>query len=82
MRLNAIEAQSQCAHSVDAAGGERIDPAQVRVALLTHAHWDHTGALRDLPNASVRMSRAEYWDIAPLDGDLAGGVMPRHFEGA
>jgi glyoxylase-like metal-dependent hydrolase (beta-lactamase superfamily II) len=36
-----------------------LDPADVRLALLTHAHWDHTGALGDLPNARVLVNRVE-----------------------
>ncbi|MBL8957600.1 MAG: MBL fold metallo-hydrolase [Myxococcaceae bacterium] len=58
-----------------------IDPAEVRVALLTHAHWDHTGALRDLPNATVRLSKSELLFVAALDGYVSGGVMPPHFDG-
>jgi glyoxylase-like metal-dependent hydrolase (beta-lactamase superfamily II) len=57
-----------------------IDPAEVREALLTHVHWDHAGALRDLPNAWVRMSRAEYDFLNPLTRYLTQGVMPHHFE--
>lgn len=37
-----------------------IDPAEVRTVVVTHAHWDHTGNLRQFPAAEVVMARAEY----------------------
>lgn len=37
-----------------------LDPMQVKWALITHSHWDHTGALGDLKSAEIKMSRAEY----------------------
>jgi len=37
-----------------------LDAGAVKWALLTHAHWDHTGALGDLKAAQVLLSRAEY----------------------
>jgi glyoxylase-like metal-dependent hydrolase (beta-lactamase superfamily II) len=52
-----------------------LDPADVRVALVTHAHWDHVGALGDLPNARVLMSKTELEWTKPFRSHLAGGVM-------
>lgn len=57
-----------------------IDPRQVRTALITHAHWDHTGGLRDLPKADVLMSKAEYDLVQSSQKYLSHGVMKHHFD--
>ena len=36
-----------------------IRPEEVKLVLLTHAHWDHTGGVAQLPNARVLLSREE-----------------------
>ena len=59
-----------------------LDPADVTLALATHAHWDHIGALGDLPNARVLLSRAELTWAAPLTRALDHGVMPGHLKRA
>jgi glyoxylase-like metal-dependent hydrolase (beta-lactamase superfamily II) len=35
-------------------------PSDISTVILTHLHEDHTGGLRDLPNARVVISRAEW----------------------
>ncbi|MDH0745024.1 N-acyl homoserine lactonase family protein [Pseudomonas sp. GD03842] len=37
-----------------------IDPADVHLLVLTHAHYDHAGNLGLYPNAKIVMSRTEY----------------------
>jgi glyoxylase-like metal-dependent hydrolase (beta-lactamase superfamily II) len=37
-----------------------IDPAEVTAIVITHAHWDHTGNVRQFPNAQLVMTEAEY----------------------
>jgi glyoxylase-like metal-dependent hydrolase (beta-lactamase superfamily II) len=37
-----------------------IDPADVTAIVITHAHWDHTGNVRQFPRAQVVMTEAEY----------------------
>jgi glyoxylase-like metal-dependent hydrolase (beta-lactamase superfamily II) len=37
-----------------------IDPADVTAIVITHAHWDHTGNVRQFPNAQLVMTEAEY----------------------
>lgn len=56
-----------------------IDPLDVSFALATHAHWDHIGALGELPNAKVLFSRQELEWARRLSGFLDQGVMPHHF---
>ncbi|MBL8920168.1 MAG: MBL fold metallo-hydrolase [Myxococcaceae bacterium] len=55
-----------------------LDPEAVTVALPTHVHWDHVGALGDLPNARVLLPRAELEWANTLKGYLDGGAMPHH----
>ncbi len=37
-----------------------IDPPDVTAIVITHAHWDHTGNVRQFPNAQLVMTEAEY----------------------
>jgi glyoxylase-like metal-dependent hydrolase (beta-lactamase superfamily II) len=37
-----------------------IDPADVTAIVITHAHWDHTGNVRQFPRAELVMTEAEY----------------------
>ena len=44
----------------DALPAVGIDPASVDTIVVTHAHWDHTGNLRQIPQAQIIISQAEY----------------------
>jgi glyoxylase-like metal-dependent hydrolase (beta-lactamase superfamily II) len=37
-----------------------IDPADVAAVVITHAHWDHIGNVRQFPRAQLVMTEAEY----------------------
>jgi glyoxylase-like metal-dependent hydrolase (beta-lactamase superfamily II) len=37
-----------------------IEPADVTAIVITHAHWDHTGNVRQFPGAQLVMTEAEY----------------------
>jgi len=37
-----------------------IDPAEVTAIVITHAHWDHIGNVRQFPRAQLVMTEAEY----------------------
>ncbi len=54
-----------------AAAGMRaigLDPADVRLVILTHLDWDHAGGLADFPRAQVIVHRAEHEFAASLFG--------------
>jgi glyoxylase-like metal-dependent hydrolase (beta-lactamase superfamily II) len=57
-----------------------IDPGEVKLLILTHVHWDHTGNLDLFPNAQILMSRTEYDFIASpfADRPLFAEVMDPH----
>jgi glyoxylase-like metal-dependent hydrolase (beta-lactamase superfamily II) len=55
-----------------------IDAAAVRFAVLSHLHFDHTGGLGELPNATVVVQRREWG--AGSDPELsARHFLPRRF---
>lgn len=56
--------------------------ADVRYAVITHAHWDHTGGLGDLPQARVLVARTELEWASPFTRYLDHGVMPHHLKRA
>jgi glyoxylase-like metal-dependent hydrolase (beta-lactamase superfamily II) len=37
-----------------------IDPAAIAAIVITHAHWDHIGNIRQFPDAELVMTEAEY----------------------
>jgi glyoxylase-like metal-dependent hydrolase (beta-lactamase superfamily II) len=37
-----------------------IDPGDVTAVVITHAHWDHIGNVRQFPHAQLMMTEAEY----------------------
>lgn len=59
-----------------------VEPSDVRYAVITHAHWDHTGALGDLPSARVLVARTELEWLTPFTRFLDHGAMPHHFKRA
>jgi glyoxylase-like metal-dependent hydrolase (beta-lactamase superfamily II) len=44
----------------EALPGLGIAPEDVTAIVITHAHWDHTGNVRQFPRAQVVMTEAEY----------------------
>jgi glyoxylase-like metal-dependent hydrolase (beta-lactamase superfamily II) len=55
-----------------------LDPYAVKWIALTHAHWDHTGGIRDLTRAEVKLSRVELKAHWNLKGHVVNGAMPHH----
>lgn len=57
-----------------------VAPEEVTHVLITHAHWDHTGGLAQLPHAKVLMPKAEAaWALQETSSVLVDGGMPHHF---
>lgn len=55
-----------------------VRPEDVTHVLITHAHWDHTGGLPQVPNAFVLLSKAEADWTGKLEGHMVEGAMPHH----
>ncbi len=54
------------------------DPAQLRWAILSHAHLDHAGGLRDLPHLPVLLTREELQFAADPNVQARGYVIAAH----
>lgn len=67
---------------VDVMEAAGLSPADAKYAVITHGHWDHTGALGDLPNAKVLVARSELEWLKPFTRFFDGGAMPHHFKRA
>jgi N-acyl homoserine lactone hydrolase len=52
-------------------GARGIDPHEVRLVVMTHLHYDHTGAVAAYPNATFVVDATE-WDAAGHAGLLRG----------
>jgi len=57
-----------------------IKPADLRMVILTHMHWDHTGGLADLGRCPVVVQRAEHRFAFAPDGFVAGQYMRNHID--
>lgn len=57
-----------------------IDPARVRYAVLSHLHFDHVGGLRELPNATVVIQRAEWEAGFEREASQHYGLRKRYFD--
>ncbi|HEX5263712.1 MAG TPA: N-acyl homoserine lactonase family protein [Phenylobacterium sp.] len=55
-----------------------IDPAKVRFVVLSHLHFDHSGGLHQIPNATLVVQKAEW--AAGFDPELGSRYfLPRRF---
>lgn len=57
-----------------------VYPEEVTHVLITHAHWDHTGGLSQLPNARILIDASEAEWILASTKHLVDGGMPHHFD--
>jgi N-acyl homoserine lactone hydrolase len=58
-----------------------IDPADVRVVLITHLHLDHASAMSEFPQATFLIAREE-WEAATDGQPWRHGYVPRQFDHA
>jgi N-acyl homoserine lactone hydrolase len=63
---------------VDVMKAAGIDPRRITLALATHTHWDHIGALGDIAHARVLLARPELEWARRRSRFLDEGVMPHH----
>lgn len=59
-----------------------LSPDDVDYAVVTHVHWDHVGALADLPRARVLASLGELKWAQPFTRFVENGAMPHHLKRA
>ena len=57
-----------------------IEPAQVKVVIMTHLHMDHASAISDFPGATFVLSRAEW--AAATSQSQRDGYVKRQFDHA
>ncbi|MGH2905975.1 MAG: N-acyl homoserine lactonase family protein [Solirubrobacterales bacterium] len=58
-----------------------IEAAQIKTVVMTHLHFDHAGALSELPGATVVVSKPE-WRAAHGGRALARGYIKRQYDQA
>jgi glyoxylase-like metal-dependent hydrolase (beta-lactamase superfamily II) len=56
--------------------------ADVKYVLLTHAHWDHTGGIAQVPQAAVLLSAPEAEWLKGHEEPYYRAAMPIHLKGA
>jgi N-acyl homoserine lactone hydrolase len=57
-----------------------LSVSDVKMVILTHMHWDHTGALRFFTHCPIIVQRDEYRFAFRPDPFLAAPYMPNHIE--
>jgi N-acyl homoserine lactone hydrolase len=57
-----------------------IEPSTVRMVILTHMHWDHTGGLKYFTHCPVVVQKAELRFAFAPDTFVAGQYMRNHFD--
>lgn len=62
-RLTTYDKETSAAAQLKANG---IDPSEIRMAIISHSHWDHVSGLEDFPQAEAWLSREEIEDIPKL----------------
>jgi glyoxylase-like metal-dependent hydrolase (beta-lactamase superfamily II) len=57
-----------------------VDPDDVKLIVMTHLHLDHASGMRQFPDATFAISRAE-WEAAHGSMPMLHGYVPSHYEG-
>jgi N-acyl homoserine lactone hydrolase len=57
-----------------------LSTSDIRMVVLTHLHWDHTGGLRFFSHCPIMVQNAEYRFAFHPDGFVSGQYMRNHFD--
>jgi N-acyl homoserine lactone hydrolase len=56
-----------------------LSVSDIKMVILTHMHWDHTGALRFFPHCPIVVQREEHRFAFNPDPFISAPYMPNHF---
>lgn len=62
-RLTTYEKETSAAAQLKAHG---FDPGEIKMAIISHSHWDHVSGLEDFPQAEAWFAKEEIDDIPTL----------------
>jgi N-acyl homoserine lactone hydrolase len=57
-----------------------LKPSDVRMVILTHLHWDHTGGLRFFTHCPIAVQKVEYRFAYHPDSFVSAPYMRNHFD--
>ena len=57
-----------------------LKPSDIKMVIITHLHWDHTGGLRFFTHCPIMVQRAEYRFAYNPDSFVAAQYMRNHFD--
>ena len=74
-RLTAYDRETSAAAQLKAHG---LDPNEIKMAIISHSHWDHVSGLEDFPLAEAWFAKQEIDDIPTLPaGELIQQLQPK-----
>ncbi|MGD0623503.1 MAG: N-acyl homoserine lactonase family protein [Thermodesulfobacteriota bacterium] len=57
-----------------------LNVSDVKMVILTHLHWDHTGGLRYFNHCPILVQKVEYRFAFHPDSNVSAQYMPNHFQ--
>jgi glyoxylase-like metal-dependent hydrolase (beta-lactamase superfamily II) len=81
-RLTTYDKETSAAAQLKAHG---FDPNEIKMAIISHSHWDHVSGLEDFPQAEAWFAKEEIEDIPALPAgeliqQMKGGLKLNGFE--
>ena len=61
-------------------GQLNLKPSDIRLVIITHLHWDHTGGLRFFTQCPIMVQKAEYRFAYNPDAFVSAQYMRNHFD--
>jgi len=61
-------------------GQLNLKPSDIRLVIITHLHWDHTGGLRFFTHCPIMVQKAEYRFAYNPDAFVSAQYMRNHFD--